>query len=78
MLTRRIAVLVLATAVGATTGYAQIYGTVRGTVLDPQGNVIQAARVTLKAHDSAYTKTTQTNETGLFTFTAIPANTYAP
>jgi outer membrane cobalamin receptor len=67
----------LATMLGATTGYAQIYGTVRGTVLDPQGNVIQAAQVTLKAHDSAYTKTTQTNETGLFTFTAIPANTYA-
>jgi hypothetical protein len=75
MLTRRLSTLIVVAAF-CVQAYAQIFGTVRGTVLDPQGNNIQAAVVTLKAHDSAFTKTTVTDETGSFTFTAVPANTY--
>jgi hypothetical protein len=33
----------------ASSGHAQIFGTVRGTVADPQGAVIAGATVTLKA-----------------------------
>jgi hypothetical protein len=57
-------------------GHAQIFGTVRGTVTDPQGAVISGATVTLKAHASAFAKTTQSDETGTFTFTAVPADSY--
>jgi hypothetical protein len=56
--------------------HAQIFGTVRGTVLDPQGAVISGASVTLKAHASAFEKTTQTDVSGSFTFTAVPADSY--
>ncbi len=55
---------------------AQIFGTVRGTVVDPQGAMIPGATVALKAHASAFTKTTQTDESGSFTFTAVPADSY--
>ena len=47
---------------------AQIFGTVRGTVVDPQGAMIPGATVALKAHASAFTKTTQTDESGLRRF----------
>jgi outer membrane cobalamin receptor len=76
MFRRTLFIFLLATAFSASIGYAQIFGTVRGAVLDPQGNVVQAATVTLKAHDSAFAKTSESDETGAFTFTAIPANTY--
>jgi outer membrane cobalamin receptor len=75
MLARTLSTLIVVIAFGVH-AYAQIFGTVRGTVVDPQGNIIQAAVVTLKAHDSAFTKTTEADETGSFTFTAVPANTY--
>src|SRR5437879_763523 len=55
---------------------AQIFGTVRGTVLDPQGAVIYGATVTLKARGSAFVKTTETDGSGWFTFTTVPADSY--
>src|SRR5689334_5511671 len=60
----------------ASSGHAQLFGTVRGTIADPQGAVISGATVTLKAHASAFTKTTRSDDTGNFTFTTVPADSY--
>lgn len=68
--------LLLAIALGAVSGQAQSFGTIRGTVIDPQGGIVQGATVTLKAHDSAFEQTTRTDANGAFTFRAVPANTY--
>jgi len=69
-------VLIVLIAVGTIIGHAQIMGTLRGTVVDEQNAVVQGATVTLKAHDSAFTKTTETDAAGVFTFTTVPGNTY--
>src|SRR5437016_241248 len=63
-------------AFAAAAGYAQVFGTVRGTVIDPQGRGIPGAMVMLKAHASAFRKSTQTDEAGMFTFTTVPADSY--
>jgi len=60
----------------AVMGYAQIFGTVRGTVVDPQGASIPDAKVTLKAQTSAFTKQAQTDVAGAFTISAVPADSY--
>jgi outer membrane receptor protein involved in Fe transport len=72
---RRLCFSLLLTA-SSVSVYAQVFGTVRGTVLDPQGSAIIGAEVTLKAYASAFTKMTQTDGSGSFTFTAVPADSY--
>ncbi|HEY4364726.1 MAG TPA: TonB-dependent receptor [Bryobacteraceae bacterium] len=57
-------------------GYAQIFATVRGTVVDPQEHIITAAKVILKAEASSWTASATTGEDGLFTMTAVPAGEY--
>jgi hypothetical protein len=56
--------------------HAQIFGTVRGTVQDPQQAAIPNARVTLKAQVSTLTKQTQTDSEGVFIVNALPAGPY--
>jgi outer membrane receptor protein involved in Fe transport len=63
-------------ALGASSGRAQIFGTVRGSVLDPQGLPIAEATVRLKAQGSAWTEEVQTESAGLFILTAVPAGAY--
>ena len=59
------------------TGYAQAGGTtVRGTVKDPQGNLVSGATVTLTDPDRNFTRTQQTNQDGAYVFNAIPPGTY--
>ena len=61
----------------AVTGYAQSGGsTVRGTVRDPQGNVVSGATVTLTDPERNFTRTQPTNEDGAYVFNAIPPGTY--
>lgn len=61
----------------AMTGYAQSGGTtVRGTVKDPNGNVVSGATVTLTDPDRSFTRTQSTNEDGAYVFNAIPPGTY--
>src|SRR5215203_1549422 len=61
----------------AASGYAQSGGsTVRGTVKDPQSNVVKGATVTLTDPDRNFTRTQQTNEDGVYVFTAVPPATY--
>ena len=50
--------------------------TVTGTVLDPQGNAIAGATVTLTSPERNFTRTQTTNEEGSYTFTAVPPGTY--
>ncbi len=61
----------------AVSGYAQAGGsTVRGTVKDPNGNVVSGASVTLTDPERNFTRTQPTNEDGAYVFTAIPPGTY--
>jgi hypothetical protein len=61
---------------GATIAQAQIFGTVRGTVLDPQKLPIPGATVTLKARGSAWSVDATTNEAGEFSVPTVPAGAY--
>ncbi|HYE13105.1 MAG TPA: carboxypeptidase-like regulatory domain-containing protein, partial [Pyrinomonadaceae bacterium] len=50
--------------------------TVRGTVRDPQGNVVAGATVTLSDAERNVSRTQTTNEEGSYTFPAVPPGTY--
>ncbi len=76
MNTGRVVLAVLLIVLVIPSAYAQIFGTVRGTILDPQGAAVSGAKVTLKAHASAFRKMTQSDEAGNFTFPAVPAESY--
>ena len=73
---QRLVFTLLLVATTCSVGHAQIFGTVRGTVTDPQGAAIPGASVTLKAHASAFMKTTRTDDTGSFVFMTVPADSY--
>jgi hypothetical protein len=55
---------------------ATIFGTVRGVVHDSQHRPIPDVQITLKARDSAFTLTTQTDVNGDFHFDAVPVAEY--
>src|SRR5215471_10600376 len=55
---------------------AQIFGTLRGSVHDPQQAPMMGAKVTVKARGSALVQQTQTDERGEFALTAVPAGLY--
>jgi len=59
------------------TSYAQSGGsTIRGTVKDPDGNVIAGASVTITDPAKNFTRTQTTNQDGGYVFTAVPPGTY--
>jgi carboxypeptidase family protein len=61
----------------AVTSFAQAGGTtVRGTVQDPNGNLVKGATVTLTDSSRNFTRTQQTNEDGQYVFSAVPPGTY--
>src|SRR5512143_1092371 len=51
-------------------------GTVTGTVLDPSGAVIAAARVTLTGLETGVRLSTNTNDTGVYRFDAVDLGVY--
>jgi len=55
---------------------ATIFGSVRGVVHDSQHRPIPDVQITLKAKDSAFTLTTQTDVNGDFHFDAVPVAEY--
>jgi Carboxypeptidase regulatory-like domain/TonB-dependent Receptor Plug Domain len=58
------------------TALASIFGSVRGIVHDPQHRPIQHARITLKAQNSDWTQSQDTNDSGEFEFTSVPIGNY--
>src|ERR1044072_6746966 len=67
----------LALLILSTTSYAQSGGTtIRGTVKDPNGNVIAGASVTITDPEKNFTHTQSTNQDGGYVFTAVPPGNY--
>src|SRR5580704_5091345 len=63
---------------GLTDVHAQTtYGSVRGLVKDSQGAVLGAASVTLTNQGTGIVRTTATNASGEYTFSAIEPGTYS-
>jgi outer membrane receptor protein involved in Fe transport len=56
--------------------FATVFGTVRGIVHDQQHRPISTVQVVLKAANSEYTQTTQTNTDGEFIFDSVPVGQY--
>src|SRR5436190_3607677 len=50
--------------------------TLNGTVVDPSGASVANAKVTAINTATGFTRSTQTTETGLYTFTRLPVGTY--
>jgi hypothetical protein len=55
---------------------ATIFGSVRGIVHDPQHRPIQGAHLTLKAQNSDWTQSQDSNDTGEFDFNSVPIGNY--
>jgi outer membrane receptor protein involved in Fe transport len=60
----------------ASLAFATIFGSVRGIVHDPQHRPIQGAELTLKAQNSDWTRSQQSNDNGEFVFTSVPIGNY--
>ncbi len=56
--------------------FATIFGSVRGIVHDPQHRPIQGAHITLKAQNSDWTQSVDSNDGGEFEFTSVPIGNY--
>jgi outer membrane cobalamin receptor len=56
--------------------HATIFGKIQGVVHDPQHRPIAAASVVLKSSTSAWSQTTQTDQEGGFSFSAVPIGDY--
>ncbi|MCX6630792.1 MAG: carboxypeptidase-like regulatory domain-containing protein, partial [Candidatus Solibacter sp.] len=53
-----------------------VTGTVSGTVTDPSGQVVPAAKVTITSATTRESRTTTSNETGAFILVAVQPDTY--
>src|SRR2546430_8217754 len=53
-----------------------IFATLTGTVTDPSGSVVAAAKVVLKDAVSGSARDTVTNSEGYYTFSSVPVGTY--
>ncbi len=73
---RRAVLCILALLLPVSLAWASIFGTVQGIVHDAQHRPIQGAHLTLKAQDSAFTQSLQTNANGEFVFTSVPIGNY--
>jgi outer membrane receptor protein involved in Fe transport len=62
---------------GSLFAQAEIGGaTLNGTITDPTGATVPNAKVTVTNTSTGLTRTTQTNETGLYGFARLPVGTY--
>jgi outer membrane receptor protein involved in Fe transport len=73
---QRISLFLIVAFLYAVGAFATVFGTVRGIVHDQQHHPISTVQVVLKAVDSEYTQTTQTNVDGEFLFDSVPVGDY--
>jgi outer membrane cobalamin receptor len=73
---RRIYVLAFCFLAMASTALTVVFGTVRGIVHDQQHRPVPNIQATLKAKNSAFTMTTQSDANGEFHFDAVPLGEY--
>ena len=71
------ALLFIGLMLGSLTASATIFGTVSGLIHDPQHRPVQGAEVTLRAANSAWTKSVTSDAGGEFHFDAVPLGEYA-
>jgi outer membrane receptor protein involved in Fe transport len=73
---QRSAFFVVSSLLIASLALATVFGTVRGIVHDPQHRPVSDAKVVLKARNSEYIQTTQTDANGEFHFDTVPLGEY--
>jgi Carboxypeptidase regulatory-like domain len=72
-----IVVLCLALGFGASTSLGQaVFGSIIGTVTDPQSNAVAGAKVTVTSVTKSFTYETTTNESGNYSVTHLIPDTY--
>jgi outer membrane cobalamin receptor len=76
MLTCRAIGVSFAWLLSVTAADAAIYGTVAGTVQDPQRKAVPAATVTVQSPQSGWKQAAETDPEGRFSMTAVPAGEY--
>jgi hypothetical protein len=73
---KNLRLIVLAVFLLAFPAFATIFGSVRGVVHDPQHRPVQGAHVILKAQNSDWTQSQDSNPNGAFDFTSVPLGDY--
>jgi carboxypeptidase family protein len=72
--------IVFATALGIALGSISVAqsssGSISGRVLDPAGQAVAGARVTLRSEATGETRTFPTNHLGMFTFSSVQPGSY--
>ena len=56
--------------------HASVFGDVKGRVLDPQQRPLVAAKVSLLSRTSSFSRTTDTDSDGAFSFRTVPIGEY--
>ncbi len=77
MCNRLLLCLVLLTALALPASAQTPSGEISGTVVDSSGSVLPGVRVTLTNSGTNAVRLTQTNETGVYVFPAVPPGTYS-
>jgi hypothetical protein len=57
--------------------YAEVTGTILGTVSDSSGAAVAGANVTLRSSDTGLVRTLKTTSTGSYQFVSVPVGTYS-
>src|SRR5215217_2220990 len=69
--------LIVLLSIGSMTAFGQTgTSSVRGTVVDPQKQVVSGATVTITNTETNATRTQQTSESGVFVFELVPPGPY--
>ncbi len=74
---RQVAKLLGLTSLLSGIAFASIFGSVRGVIHDPQHRPIQGAHITLKAANSDWTRSSDSNDHGEFDFASVPLGNYS-
>ena len=53
-----------------------VTGSISGAVTDPSGQMVPGAAVSIRSLNTGETKSATTNDTGAFSFVAVPPETY--